>query len=240
VVERQPELLPFDFHSSATFHDPSDEAFERDCVLAVSDDSPDLFVVRSSPTDVGSDASPFVALNEIVAGIGFVVELHAMIKRVVEPLDSSTDAEADGVAVAAVVVAVDAFVVFASSGIVGFVGCRLVVNRLDLDSANVHSSFDPYSRDVVPMLIVNFDAELHNRHRVAALELAVAESHTSDDHFVDNAAIFSAGLAVDAATEELCHSLAAVSCRSSYSVAMSKPLASVWDLEGSRSCVGDN
>lgn len=87
--------------------------------------------------------------GEIVAGIGFAVELHEMNpKRVVGPLDSLRDAGAGVIAV----VAVDDFAVFASSEIVGSAECRLEASRLDLDLVNVHSSFDPIlcdcSRDV--------------------------------------------------------------------------------------------
>lgn len=39
VVVRRLELLPFDFHSSVTFHVPFDEAFEQDYVLVEFDDS---------------------------------------------------------------------------------------------------------------------------------------------------------------------------------------------------------
>lgn len=54
VVERQLELLSFDYRSSATFHVPFDEAFERDCVLAGSDDWLGWrLVALPSPIDAG-------------------------------------------------------------------------------------------------------------------------------------------------------------------------------------------
>lgn len=127
VVERRLVLLPFDFRSLATCRVPFDEAFELDCDLAESDDSPVGLAVLPLPPDVDlhlkSGASrlvhaDFVVPNEIVAGIGIAVEFHEMIlKRVVEPLDSSKDVE-----VGAIAVAVDDFEVFVSSEIVEPVG----------------------------------------------------------------------------------------------------------------------
>lgn len=55
---------------------------------------------------------------------------------------------------------------------------------------------------------------------------------------MDNVEIFSAGLAVDAVTAGSIRILAAGSCHSSCFAAMSTPLAFVWDLGGSQSCVG--
>lgn len=136
VVEPQPALLPFDFHSLATFRVPFDVAFELDYDLEESD----LPAVSSLQTDVGSQLMngaslmkrvDFVVPSEIVAGIGIAVEFHVMIlRRVVGPLDSSRDVVADAIAVA---VAVDDFEEFESSEIVVSVGCRVVASRLDLD-----------------------------------------------------------------------------------------------------------
>lgn len=139
VVERQLELLPFDYRNSATFHVPFDEAFEPDCVPGGSDESLDSLALPSMlDVDLRStnDASlmahvDFVAADEIVVGIEPVVELRVMNpERVVGPQDSSRDVVA-GVAVA--VAAVDDFEVFESSEIVGSAECRLEANQRDPD-----------------------------------------------------------------------------------------------------------
>lgn len=243
-------LLPFDFHSWATFHVPFDEAFEQDCDLEESGDSLDSFVVVFPlRTDAGpslqNDASlmkhaDFVVSNEIVAGIVFAVERHEMIlERVVGPSDSSKDVGAD-----AVVVAVDDFEVFVSNGIAGFVEYQLEANRQDLDSASVHSSTGPipydYSLDVAQTMNESSGVGLHSLRKAVERELVVVASGTFDDHFVDNAEIFSAGLVVDVATEGLIRSLVEESCHSSCSVAKNRPLAFASDLAGNQSCAVDN
>lgn len=161
VVERQPALLPFDFHSSATFHVPFDEASEQDYVLVESDGLLGLFVAL--PLTFGADprltydASPMgrvdsVKPSAIVAGIVSVVELREMIpRRVVGPLGSLKDVGADEV-----VAAVDGSEVL-SSEIADFAEGRVVAARLSLGSVNDHSLTDlnPYdcSLDVVPTKI---------------------------------------------------------------------------------------
>lgn len=249
VVELQPVLLPFDSHSLATCRVPFDEASERDCDFGESDDSLDSFAALPSTLGVGlhstSDASPkeyvdFVVPSEIVAGIVFAVELHATIlERVVGPLDSSMDAEADAIAVA-----VDDFEVLASNEIVGSAECQEAANRPDLDSASVRNSIDPIpydcSLDVVPTKILSSDVALRNRCKAEERELVVVASGTSDVHFVDSAEIFSVGPAVDAVIEEPIRSLVAVSSHSSCSVATCTPLAFVLDLADIQSCVDDN
>lgn len=92
----------------------------------------------------------------------------------------------------------------------------------------------------MPTKILNSDVALHSHCKAVERELVVVESDTSDVHFVDSAEIFSVGPAVDAETVELIRSLVAVSCHSSCSVAMSKPLAFVSDLVDIHSCVDDN
>lgn len=246
VVGRQRVQLPFDSHSLATCRVPFDEASERDCDLAGSDGSlaalPMMLGVDSHSTN---DASPkecvdFVVPNEIVAGIALAVELHARIlKRVVGPLDSSMDAGADAVAVAA-----DDFEVFASSEIVGSAECQGAAILPDPDWVSVRSSTDPipydYSLDVGSTKILSSDVALRNRCKAEERELVVVASGTSDVHFVDSVEIFSVGPAVDAVTGESIRSLVAVSCHSSCFVAMCRPLAFVSDLAGTQSCVDDN
>lgn len=90
--------------------------------------------------------------NEIVVGIELAVELHVTNReRLVGPLGSSKDVEADG----AVAVAADDFEEFESSEIVGSVEFRVAVSRRGLDSPNVHSLPDliqcDYSQDVERM-----------------------------------------------------------------------------------------
>lgn len=63
---------------------------------------------------------------------------------------------------------------------------------------------------------------------------------TFDVHFVDNVAIFFAGLAADAVTEEWIHSLVVESCCSSCSAAMNTQLAFVSDLADIQSYADDN
>lgn len=249
VVERRLVLLPFDFRSSATCRVPFDEAFELDCDLAESDDSPAGFAGPPSPPDVDLRSTngasllehvDFVVPNEIVAGIGIAVEFHAMIlARVVGPPDSSKDVGADAIAVAA-----DDFEVFVSSGIVGLAGCQLEAIQPDPDSVSDRSSSDPIpydcSLDAVPTTSVSSDVGLRSHRKAEERELAVVASDTFDVHFVDNVEIFSAGLVADVVTEEWIHSLVVVSCHSSCSVATSTPLASAWDLAGSHSCADDN
>lgn len=245
---RPPARLPSDFHSSATFRVPSDEAFELDCVPAGFDGSLGWFAAPPSPTGAGwrspsgawrTPRVDFVVPSEIVAGIGFAVVLHVMIpKRVVGPRDSSTDVGADATAAVA---AVDDFEVFASSEIVGSVGGRWVAGRRVLGWASARSPSGPaqcdYSRDVGPSMSVNSDVALRTRRRAAGPELVVVVSGTSDVHFVDNVEIFSVELAADAVTGEWIHSLVAGSCRSSCSVARNTPPAFVLDPADIQSCV---
>lgn len=259
VVVQRLVLLPFGFHSLATCRVPFDEAFGLDCDLVEFDvDSPVEFVgllLLPSLPDVDWHSMngalllehvvvvvDFVVPNEIVVvvGIGIAVVLHVMIQeRVVEPPDSSKDVGADATAVA-----VDDFEVFVSSEIVGLVVFQLAVNQLDPDSVSDRNSSDlvPYdcSQDVVPTMSVSFDVELHSHRRAVEQALAVVASGTFDVHFVDNAEIFSAGLAVDAVTVELNRSLVVVSFHSSCSVVTSMPLAFVLDLEDSHSCADDS
>lgn len=92
------EQLPFDFHSSVTFHVPFDEAFEPDCVLVESGGSLGLPVALPLTTEAGwsslHGALPkkhvdLAVPNEIAAGIEFVVVLHALtLERLAEPPDS--------------------------------------------------------------------------------------------------------------------------------------------------------
>lgn len=92
------EQLPFDFHSSVTFHVPFDEAFEQDCVLAESGDSLGLPVALPLTTEAGWNSlhgalpKKHVDLaepNEIAAGIEFAVVLHVLtLERSAEPPDS--------------------------------------------------------------------------------------------------------------------------------------------------------
>lgn len=236
VVEPQLMLLPFDFHSLATFRVPFDGAFEQGYDLEESDDSLGSFAASSSKTDVDlqltNDASlmehvDFVVPSEIVAGIGIAVEFHVMILiRVVGPRDSWKDVEADATAVA-----VDDFEVFESNEIVVSAGCQVVVNQLDPDWADAHSLSDPIpydcSLDVELMKNVNSDAERHNHRMVVVLELVVVELDTFGVHFVDNVEIFSVGLAVDAVIEGWIRNPVEESYHSSYSVVKYRPLASV-------------
>lgn len=80
------EQLPFDFHSSVTFHVPFDEAFEQDCVLVESGDSLGLPAALPLTTEAGWSSlhgalpkkhADLAVPNEIAAGIEFVVVLHA-------------------------------------------------------------------------------------------------------------------------------------------------------------------
>lgn len=152
---------PSDFHSSATFHDSSDEASELDCEPAKSDGLPDSFA--EPPLSLGADsrwtsgASPTlhagsVVSGEIAAELEFAAVQYVMIRvRVVGPPDSSKDVEA-GVTVA---VAVDDSEVFVSNEIVVFVEFLLEVCQQDLDSVSARNLFGPipygYSLDVEPM-----------------------------------------------------------------------------------------
>lgn len=242
VVEQQLELLPFDFHNSATFH-VHDEAFAQDYVLEESDDSLGLFDWIDVDLHSMNDALPadFASSNEIVA-IELVVELHVMIlERVVGPLGSSKGVEAGGVVA---VVAVDDFEVFVSSEIVVFVEFQLEASQLDLDSVNVRSLFGlipyDYSLGAEPMLNVNSDVEPHSLHKVEVQGLVVVVWGTFDVHFAGNVEIFSVGLVADVVTEELSRILVAVSYHSSCFVVMNRQLAFVSDLVGIQSCVDDN
>jgi hypothetical protein len=139
----------------------------------------------------------FVSLNEVAAGLA-QSGCHA-VQQEQGQLDSSWGAGVDEAAAVA-----DGSVWFDPNVTVEFVAVQLVVTLPDPGSSGVRKRLAPFPRDhtqgVEQPMSESFDVVLNSHRMVEGRANAVAELGTFDDHFEDNAELFSVVLAAGART----------------------------------------